>query len=472
MNRITDVVIANKSYASLKFGEDGKMDGIVMQVLKQDSPDFLIPFQYMEIDGEKELRYQLSEGTRLIYFPKKMQKRDFCDLMIHLLSPFFQCSDWFLDYHHFLLDEKYIFIGKNGQSIRYLYIPEESFQISDEQILDFFTSLMFRMDLYDDSGYMLQLLRMTKMPELNLSVLLHEFQKEQEEVHFKKVPTEKKAEPKISVEDESADRQQQVFSAPLEQEKLAPFTFHNAEKEKFSGNHEAEALIQNLFGDAKNEKAKKEKPSKEKNTSKKTTKAGGILGLLKGKKKETDGGEKEGNFERLENKPLTSTEVQNKNGNSRNNQFIENLKGKAESVNTVDAPVVDFSETGDETQIVRFQEMRDGDILRMRLEKNIGCRSEEYIEIHLINGAATVGRVGKNGVPQADFNFDASLSFISRKHFRIEKHGEQWQIIDIGSTNGTSLNGESLAPNMAYPLKPGDVISISCNRQYLAYRVC
>ena len=56
MNRITDVVIANKSYARLKFGEDGKMDGIVMQVLKQDSPDFLIPFQYMEIDGEKELR--------------------------------------------------------------------------------------------------------------------------------------------------------------------------------------------------------------------------------------------------------------------------------------------------------------------------------------------------------------------------------------------------------------------------------
>ena len=93
------------------------------------------------------------------------------------------------------------------------------------------------------------------------------------------------------------------------------------------------------------------------------------------------------------------------------------------------------------------------------------------IELDLSRGSATVGRVDKSGHNQSDYNFDASLSFISRRHFRVEKEGDEWFIIDLGSANGTFLNGEALAPNMPYPLHPGDRVMLS-KKNRLVYRVC
>ncbi|MCD8055054.1 MAG: FHA domain-containing protein [Lachnospiraceae bacterium] len=49
-------------------------------------------------------------------------------------------------------------------------------------------------------------------------------------------------------------------------------------------------------------------------------------------------------------------------------------------------------------------------------------------------------------------------SFISRKHARVERQGEEFFLMDCTSTNGTWLNGRRLEPEMRYPLKEGDEV--------------
>jgi hypothetical protein len=55
---------------------------------------------------------------------------------------------------------------------------------------------------------------------------------------------------------------------------------------------------------------------------------------------------------------------------------------------------------------------------------------------------------------------DPEQKFISRKHAVIDFVNGKWCVKDLGSRNGTRLNGTKMIPNQVYPLKFGDVIEI------------
>jgi pSer/pThr/pTyr-binding forkhead associated (FHA) protein len=62
-----------------------------------------------------------------------------------------------------------------------------------------------------------------------------------------------------------------------------------------------------------------------------------------------------------------------------------------------------------------------------------------------------IGRDSTNGVPINDAE-------ISRKHSRLSFQGGKYVLEDLGSTNGTFVNGQRLAGPVV--LKPGDVVSL------------
>jgi pSer/pThr/pTyr-binding forkhead associated (FHA) protein len=74
-------------------------------------------------------------------------------------------------------------------------------------------------------------------------------------------------------------------------------------------------------------------------------------------------------------------------------------------------------------------------------------------EFPVYRGNVTLGRDATNGIvivnPQ-----------VSRHHAQIRCGREGCQIIDQGSTNGTSLNGATISAHELYPLRPGDVLAI------------
>lgn len=75
----------------------------------------------------------------------------------------------------------------------------------------------------------------------------------------------------------------------------------------------------------------------------------------------------------------------------------------------------------------------------------------------------TIGRVDPHrGIrPDVDLTKYDPASRISRRHARITARGSQFFIEDLGSANGTIINGQKrLKPQEPYPLSTGDVVKI------------
>jgi len=63
--------------------------------------------------------------------------------------------------------------------------------------------------------------------------------------------------------------------------------------------------------------------------------------------------------------------------------------------------------------------------------------------------------VGRGGEP-ADGRIALPEQGLSRQHARFERTAEGWMVTDLGSTNGTFLNGQRLQAQQPYLLRPDD----------------
>ena len=87
---------------------------------------------------------------------------------------------------------------------------------------------------------------------------------------------------------------------------------------------------------------------------------------------------------------------------------------------------------------------------------------DDYIPL-LEDKELTLGRASKDQpiVPDIDLKaYNAYDEGVSRLHATIKYSKEDFYIIDLGSVNGTKINGERIEPNKNYPLKEGDLISL------------
>ncbi len=75
----------------------------------------------------------------------------------------------------------------------------------------------------------------------------------------------------------------------------------------------------------------------------------------------------------------------------------------------------------------------------------------------------TLGRIsdGQPIMPDIDFSaFKAYANGVSRLHAVLKRIGSRIVIMDLGSANGTYLNGRRLSPNLEHGLNHGDIISL------------
>ncbi len=85
---------------------------------------------------------------------------------------------------------------------------------------------------------------------------------------------------------------------------------------------------------------------------------------------------------------------------------------------------------------------------RLRVETAAGLRSGAAYDL---SEGALLGRGDQADIPLED-------SFASSRHAQLMPHGDVMVVEDLGSTNGTYLNGEQLSGPQ--PLHPGDRIRI------------
>lgn len=79
------------------------------------------------------------------------------------------------------------------------------------------------------------------------------------------------------------------------------------------------------------------------------------------------------------------------------------------------------------------------------------------------SGEFTLGRIseGQPIMPDIDLSpYNAYAAGVSRLHAVIKRNGSTVKFMDLGSANGTFLNGARLRPNVEQKLTHGDIISL------------
>ena len=74
--------------------------------------------------------------------------------------------------------------------------------------------------------------------------------------------------------------------------------------------------------------------------------------------------------------------------------------------------------------------------------------------VHELVGTVVLGRVAASGLPIADRK-------MSREHCRLSQHLGAWQITDLGSSNGTRVNGVAVQKRL---LEHGDRIEVGLTK--------
>jgi hypothetical protein len=99
--------------------------------------------------------------------------------------------------------------------------------------------------------------------------------------------------------------------------------------------------------------------------------------------------------------------------------------------------------------------------------------SDAVVSLHLIESGMilhlssqtefTVGRVaeGQPILPDVDLSpYEAYAQGVSRLHAALKLNNQRVFITDLGSSNGTRVNGQKIMPNVDYPLNHGDVVAL------------
>jgi pSer/pThr/pTyr-binding forkhead associated (FHA) protein len=59
---------------------------------------------------------------------------------------------------------------------------------------------------------------------------------------------------------------------------------------------------------------------------------------------------------------------------------------------------------------------------------------------------------------------------VSRRHVFIKRTEQGYEVIDLGSVNGTWLNGQRLVPHKSYPLASRSHLRLGSMRLFVIYR--
>ena len=88
-----------------------------------------------------------------------------------------------------------------------------------------------------------------------------------------------------------------------------------------------------------------------------------------------------------------------------------------------------------------------------RMASYLVCQAEQ-VSIPLMNGAV----IGRTAGDYA--NLLGKCIYISGMHARLTQNGSVWSITDLGSRNGTKVNGVTCQPNVPMAFKTGDTIKL------------
>jgi hypothetical protein len=130
-----------------------------------------------------------------------------------------------------------------------------------------------------------------------------------------------------------------------------------------------------------------------------------------------------------------------------------------------------FGDVHISTHKIHTSERRAAESITDKLKPATPTADEYWISLHLIESGQilplserteyTLGRVaeGQPIVPDVDLSpYNAYANGVSRLHCAVKQVDKQVVIVDLGSSNGTYLNGTRLSPYTEMPVTDGDIV--------------
>ena len=97
-----------------------------------------------------------------------------------------------------------------------------------------------------------------------------------------------------------------------------------------------------------------------------------------------------------------------------------------------------------------------------RVKENSKYNLPRQIPLVFEDGVCTIGRHDESlGYQQSTIEFGPEIKPISKIHAKIEKRGDEYYLCDLGSGNGTYLNGSKIIAGKLYPLRQNDRIAFA-----------
>ena len=487
-------------------GDD--IDSIAVNVIQQDRPDFLLPLSLKSRDDETMVRYELPTvgSTALAYTNLGMNKKEFIRLFVRLIMPLIDCDDWFLSAHNFLMEPDNIFVEQKTGKVSFVYIPTVDHLNTDQEIIDFYKSLFKKANVKDDPGLLLEIYRyLDDAGNTSLKGLYQIIKEKDDSVKedppitqqvARPVPTpalRQVMDPHPAQQPTQGQRQMTpggqrtpaAMQPPIVQKQPmsakptaptasvapqntpvhtpAPMAESNSNRIG-SGGDSFEAL----FGSPAKPEKKKKKEKPPKVPKEKAEKKPREKFSFFGKKTQKD--------EKLQ---TGTTAMQPKPNN--------NPIPVPQQIHT--APVVPQQQVYNQTStmpepVAPMQRMTLDTSVTLRLDDDMDImQGDGYMQLlsSAVNGAPevipldggkdvlSIGRISGSEV-KPDISFPADFRTIGRRHAQLIKENGEYYIVDLGSQNHTTLNGEVMAANRKYKVENGAVIGFTVSKP-VKYRV-
>lgn len=405
----TKIINDTKCFIHNKEGKD-QIDTIALRMMEQNDIAGLLPFKYTQQGRRKYFRYDIGEGETLEEWLTRAQSRkDVTKLLASLISVSGEAEAYLLEPEQICTDMQFIMVQDNKCKVAYIPLME-TVQGNVLQLAQKIVTLV-KYALDEDFSYLFDLQNAFGRGDIQNLVDLRKW--------LKIVNGEEEVAIRIS-DPALKEKNVSIFDGGLEEAKNISVSISKdaAVQSSFKadvGNDSFEGIFGELGLQGKQEKKKDKKPERKKNEKH------GFL--FKGKRKNKS------EIAVTEEKEEVSREPVTQNQSSFPKEIINDLDRGDSTV---------MMTTGPEPVLIR---MKNG------------------MEYRISSGSYVIG-----SGPQADI-IVADNPTVSRKHARIFVKNDSYYIEDLGSTNGTCVNGERLRKMEPYKLDDRARIQLS-NEDY------
>lgn len=424
MNKIKGSV-----FISFDLNEMIECDEIACSALKLECPDFILPLAFDNSTTVTTMRYSVPDNCMSVAdYEGQFDISTVIRFYHHILEILEICGDWYLLPSGFTFEEKHVYLDQAGETIHLMYIPDAAEKFNEQDIKHLFVSLLEKCNESSGGNIQLQLYKYFYRPKFSIGefeemvekyLKMLESQPQEETVAIKApVQVAEKTAEKEEVKEEVKEKEKPLPQPePSHDQETAQRSYYVPKSNRSQlSQEEIEEMVKSIYSGRTVEEA--------------------VVGPIK-QPEEQDG--KEEQKTSVDGAKVPEAVAAGKKKNLFDNVF----------------PVAKPARPSEGNESGHYAVMKS-------ISTHARYDLPKQIAVNLNNGAFVIGRASRTGEPTgANYEFSAEITPISRIHAQIAKKEEKYYIEDLGSSNGTFLNGTKLEANKPYVIEDGDKIAFA-----------